>query len=53
MFAGCFGLDQWRTILRENYEVNHQREVEIAQQEAELSESLSRFSFVLYVVEDR
>ncbi|VDK82780.1 unnamed protein product [Litomosoides sigmodontis] len=37
-FAGCFGLDQWRTILRENYEANRQRDVEIAQQEAELSE---------------
>lgn len=40
MLAGCFGLDQWHIILRENYEVNRQREVEIAQEEAELSESL-------------
>ncbi|KAM3723407.1 Uncharacterized protein ACO02O_06649 [Dirofilaria immitis] len=36
--AGCFGLDQWRIILRENYETNRQREVEIAQEEEELSE---------------
>ncbi|MCP9259569.1 hypothetical protein DINM_002506 [Dirofilaria immitis] len=38
--AGCFGLDQWRIILRENYETNRQREVEIAQEEEELSERL-------------
>lgn len=40
MLAGCFGLDQWRTILHENYEANRQHELEIAQEKAELSESL-------------
>uniref|UniRef100_A0A1I7V8W5 MMPL domain-containing protein n=1 Tax=Loa loa TaxID=7209 RepID=A0A1I7V8W5_LOALO len=39
MLAGCFGLDQWRIILRENYEANRQHEIKIAQEEEELSES--------------
>ncbi|EFO24732.1 hypothetical protein LOAG_03756 [Loa loa] len=38
MLAGCFGLDQWRIILRENYEANRQHEIKIAQEEEELSE---------------
>ncbi|VDO24943.1 unnamed protein product [Onchocerca flexuosa] len=38
MAAGCFGLDQWRTVLQENYEANRQHEIEIEQEKAELSE---------------
>lgn len=45
MAAGCFGLDQWRTVLQENYEANRQREIEIEQEKAELSESLFFFVF--------
>ncbi|EJW88816.1 hypothetical protein WUBG_00279 [Wuchereria bancrofti] len=51
VLVGCFGLDQWRTILRENYEVNRQHEVEIAQERAEWNECLflnQLFYSVLY-----
>ncbi|VDN04300.1 unnamed protein product [Thelazia callipaeda] len=44
--AGFFGFDDWRTILRENYEANRLREIEIDQEEAELSESLFLYGFI-------
>uniref|UniRef100_A0A915PJ69 RING-type domain-containing protein n=1 Tax=Setaria digitata TaxID=48799 RepID=A0A915PJ69_9BILA len=41
MLAGCIGLNQWRVILRENYEANRQRELAIAREEAEMSERMT------------